>query len=195
MSVSRVHHCDKQITMAVEEDRLTPPGGKCRCRKYISLTKATQLVQNGDATWVVKARTQVLEDVCHLCGADPEVKNCANCKGTGKEMVNAVVEEYGEDIVLVSRPLLDEKKKKHKAMLLSKQMARKKPALKTPRVPTIEAKHIVRAYVLGVKAAQDRIEEYGRLNREFISSLVVGPEPADNPKTGEGRCYDYGRTI
>jgi hypothetical protein len=53
----------------------------------------------------------------------------------------------------------------------------------------------------GNKDAAARIEEYGMLildARAFIGKNripAIGIEPADNPKTGEGRNYDYGRTI
>ena len=102
-------------------------------------------------------------------------------------------------------------------------------AMKTPRVATIEASHILRAYVSdeaiamveiaerngkkiqkfnndqtspqAAKATRDRIEEYGRLILD--ARFFVGPnrisaimtEPEDDPKTGTGRRYDYGRTI
>jgi hypothetical protein len=97
----------------------------------------------------------------------------------------------------------------------------KKPAIKTPRTPTIESEHIEKAYsdslitehVNGMKirywgttdkaaqVARERIEEYGRLIQEArhfqgINRIpTIKPEPENNSTTGEGREYDYGRAI
>jgi len=204
MSESRVHHCSKQIQMAVEEDRLDAPTGKCRCRKYISIAAATKIVERGDATWLVTKRTPVLEDVCQLCGADPEVKNCANCHGTGKQDVNGVIEEYGTDIVQVSRPDLDEKKRKHRMILLKRTASQKKPAIKTPRTPTIEANHILRAYVPDiiqdiVKAVDSNTGVWDNENENGSSTapLMYNRErttPA-MAKAARKRIEDYGDMI
>jgi hypothetical protein len=89
-----------------------------------------------------------------------------------------VVEDYGDDIVLVSRPPADKEEKKRSSTL----------AQKTPRVATIEMAHIGKAYSDGLtvgyprqwtkkNVARERIEEYGRLNRESLLSLVSGTEP------------------
>jgi hypothetical protein len=221
MSESRVHTCKKQQEMAVEEHRLEGPGDKCRCRKYVTLTQATEMVQVGEASWVVLRRVPVSEDVCSLCEGDPEVKNCANCYGTGKEEINGFTEVYGVDVVQVSRPMLDEKKRKYKIMR-SKGATQKLPAVKTPRTPTIESEHIENAYsdglirvkidgklaiewVPGEKkgplVARARIEEYGRLiydARAFQGKdriPTIKPEPEDNASLAQGRTFDYGRTI
>src|SRR4029077_1173337 len=167
----------------------------------------------GQARWIVVARERgTREVVCSLCGGNPEVKNCASCKGAGKHTVAAVWDTYNYDIVLVFQSAYDPKEKKYRPAL----------ALKTPRVATIESEHIERAYVEGVPEAAARIEEYGMLIiKEQIRQLTEGltneqfdeawkeyeerdfhapafpirPEPADNPKTGEGRNYDFGRAI
>lgn len=57
-------------------------------------------------------------------------------------------------------------------------------ALKTPRVQTIEKAHIERSVVDGKQEDIDRIEEWGRMSREVIESLIVPfmPDPM------EGRC-------
>ncbi len=184
MGVSKVHSCAQQVKVA--EGSVEPPGRKCRCRKYIGIAKATQMVKNGEASWIVIGRRWGPMNVpCHLCNGNPEVQNCACCKGKGTEVTTIDIEDYGNDIVLVSRHPADKKERKRSSAL----------AQKTPRVATIEAKHIFRAYVENVRPAQQRIEEYGRQVHENLSSLIVGFEPADNPKTGEGRRYDYGRTI
>lgn len=205
MSVSRVHYCNNQIQMAVEEDRLEAPKGKCRCRRYIPISEATQVVERGDATWAVTKRTQVLEDVCRLCGGDPEVVNCAGCRGTGKQAVNGVLEEYGTDIVLVSRPELDEKKRKHRMILIKRMADRKLPAIKTPRTPTIESKHILRAYVpdniKDMVAAVDRVHS-GVWDNENDNGSSNAPlmyvrertSPAMRAQAAQ-RIEDYGEMI
>lgn len=190
MSISKIHHCigEEYVSQGIAE----PPAAKCRCKKYIGLSAATAMVKNGEARWIVTKRTQgVMNDTCHLCHGDPEMKNCANCGGQGTVIVAAVIEEYGDDIVLVSRLAVDKKERKYRPAL----------AMKTPRVATIEENHIYLAFIEGVKEAQIRIEEYGRLildARMFIGKdriPCIKSEPLDDPKKGTGRKYDYGRTI
>src|SRR6267142_7126348 len=111
MSFARVHHCRSQeyVAQKIEE----PPAAKCRCKKYIQAEKAKKMVDEGAAKFIVLSRSQTLVDVpCGLCGADPEVKNCANCHGTGKVQINNISEKLGDDIVLVSRAAVDKKEKK-----------------------------------------------------------------------------------
>lgn len=190
MSVSRQHHCISQelVSQGLEE----PPAKKCKCRKFISYKKADAMVKAGQARWTVTARERGTQEViCPMCGGSKDVKNCANCGGSGKLLEAAEWDTYNNDIVLVSQASADKKEKKYRPAL----------ALKTPRVATIESEHIERAYVEGVKDAQDRIEEYGMLILE--ARAFVGPnkipiiiaEPADDPKTGTGRNCDYGRAI
>ena len=61
-------------------------------------------------------------------------------------------------------------------------------ATKTPRGATIEASHIEMAYVMKRKESIDRIEEYGRINRSAIQSLVR-EVPAD--EFDKAREEDY----
>ena len=207
MSVSRVHHCPGQIKVA--EGRLEPPAEKCRCRKFVSIVKATRMVKEGEASWLIKGRrTETVEITCTLCAGDETVKNCAQCRGKRTIFSPQVIEEYGEDIVLVSRHPADKKEKKRSSAL----------AAKTPRVATIESEHIELAYVEGNREAQERIEEYGRMIQEaryflgpkkcnhdpkFMCSRcglegdipVIGLEPADDYLKAEGRRYDFGRTV
>lgn len=205
MSVSKVHSCKEQIKVA--EGRLEPPSGKCRCKKYIGIKKATEMVKNGEASFIVLLRVREgTDEICHLCLGNKEVKNCANCFGKGAERGTIVREDYGNDIVLVSRPPVDKKEKKRSSVL----------SMKTPRVATIESEHIELAYVLNVKEARERIEEYGRLVQIGLQELgaelrkpknflrpsettrIVIPgtrEPEDDQKKGQGRRFDYGRAI
>lgn len=170
------------------------------------------MVKNGEASWVILRRfREAAEEVCRLCKADPDVKNCANCKGSGKQAITAIREDYGNDLVLISTPPADKREKKRSSAL----------AKKTPRVATIESEHLEKAFSGAVEtrivngkrtrvwvnlepmaqAAQDRIEEYGRLildARAFVGKdriPAIKTEPADDPKTGQGRRYDYGRAI
>ena len=190
MKDSRVHTCISQemVSQGLEE----PPARKCNCRKFISYKRADTKVKNGEARWVVTARERgTQEEVCSMCAASPDVKNCAKCEGKGKYLVPAVWDIYNNDIALTSQSSYDKKEKKYRPAL----------AMKTPRVATIESEHIERADVENVKEAQERLEEYGYLileARAFIGpdkTPAIKDEPADNPKTGEGRNYDYGRAI
>ena len=168
------------------EQEAEPPSPKCNCRMIITISEATQLVKRGEAKWIVKTRTRGVRDVpCSLCKGDLEVKNCAKCEGTGKQEESYVEDIPGTDIVYTtSTPEDIEEKKKRKWL-----------APKTPRVATIEKAHIERAYVYGNKDAAERINEYGRMDKEMLAGLIVGYEPEDNAKTGEGRRYDWGRKI
>jgi hypothetical protein len=202
MSSSRVHHCPDQVKIA--EGSKEPPAVKCRCRKYITLHAATELVRRGDASWIILKRgSEPHEVTCSLCKGDPEVKNCANCKGTGKEIKTIDVLTFGEDLVLVSQTPVNAKtgrpEKKRSSAL----------AMKTPRTATVERGHILRAYIEQKKEAAERIEEYGRMNKDFLVSLgaqlrnpdtgtilVEGrPEPEDDIRKAQGRRYDYGRAL
>lgn len=190
MNVSKVHSCFGQEAVVLQEQE--PPAERCTCRLTIAISEATKLVNRGEAKWVVKTRTRGFREIaCHLCKADPEVKNCANCEGSGKEVEPFVEDIPGTDIVYTSSDPVDEKERKKRKWL----------APKTPRVATIESEHIERAYVEGNKEAAERIEEYGRLildARAYVGPNripAIGVEPEDNPVTGEGRNCDYGRTI
>jgi hypothetical protein len=185
MSFSRVHHCIALIRIA--EGTQEPPAlTKCRCRKVVPLSKATKMVKEGEASWVIKEREYTTAlDICSLCGGSEDVYHCALCAGTGTMLVESVIVMEGNDIVLVSRPPADKTEKKRSSAL----------AAKTPRTATIEEEHIQLAYVEGNKAAQERIEEYGDLNRAFLSILIVGFEPEDNERTHTGRKFDFGRPI
>lgn len=61
----------------------------------------------------------------------------------------------------------DGKRTLHTAVCLIGGMARR-----TPRVATIDDKHILRAYVAGSRDEQTRIIEYGQLSRGLIQNLV-----------------------
>jgi RecJ-like exonuclease len=188
--VSKVHSCHGQEAVVLQEQE--PPAKKCRCKQVVTIMEATRLVNIGEAKWVVKQRSRGFRDViCEMCNADPEVRNCARCRGTGKQTESYVEDIPGTDIVYTSSDPVDETERKKRKWL----------APKTPRVATIESEHIERAYVEGNKDAQDRIEEYGMLildARTYVGPKripAIKPEPEDNEKTHEGRYYDFGRAI
>jgi len=210
----RIHHCVGQINVA--EERSEPPAPKCKCRKFITLDQATQMVKNREASWVVTKRTRGYAEVtCTMCGGDKAVTTCAKCGGKGYTIDNVVWNEYNNDVVLVSAMPEDSKERKRSSVL--KKM--------TPRVATIEQGHIERAYVYGNKDAEARIDEYGMLIlKEQLRLLAVDVtreqfeeawkeyeagkciskgglpvparmEPDDKAELGQGRRFDYGRTI
>jgi hypothetical protein len=190
MSVSRCHFCIGQEMIALGKEGNEPPAPKCRCRKFISLSEATKMVKRNEARWVVlKREYELVDEVCPMCLGDKEVKNCAQCNGTGKRTVYQAIETYGNDIVYSSEKPKDKKEKKYRPTL----------AMKTPRVATIESEHIALAYVENVKEAQERIEEYGRLildARMYVGKdriPAIGTEPVDDAAKSQGRRYDYGR--
>lgn len=197
-----VHHCIVQETIVYG---LMEPSSdiKCRCSKKISLKRATQLVKNGEASWVTAKRVRgEREQTCRLCEGNKEVKNCALCHGKGFTVEAYAEDTPGNDILLISRNPADSKDKKSYFL---------KP--KTPRTPTIEKSHIERA--IDFEDVKERIEDYGwmiqlvlhQLGAEIRYRRQPGAtsktldgfeghlEPANNPKTGEGRDYDYGRAI
>lgn len=190
VSVSRVHYCIGQEMVALGKEGNEPPAPECKCRKFIGLTEATAMVKRNEARWTVLAREYELSaESCPMCLGDKEIKNCAQCGGTGEITVYRPVETYGNDIVYSSEKPKDKKDRKYKPTL----------AMKTPRVATIESEHIIRAYIDEVKEAAERIEEYGRLildARTYVGKdriPCIGVEPRDNPVTGEGRNCDSGR--
>jgi hypothetical protein len=181
MSVSKIHHCISQelVSQGLEE----PPAAKCRCRKYIGLTEATKMVKNGEARWTVTKRTQeVGEQTCSLCHADPEFDHCANCGGRGKVTVMETIEDYGDDIVLVSRAAVDKTEKKYRPAL----------ALKTPRVATIESEHVTRAFVRDdIREIVEMVENGGRISHKYINDKT-SPQMA---QAARERIEEYGRLI
>lgn len=197
-----VHHCIVQETIVY--GLMEPsPDIKCRCSKRISLKRATQLVRNGEASWVTAKRVRgERETTCRLCKADKEVKNCALCLGKGFTVEPYAEDTPGNDILLISRNPADLKDKKSFFL---------KP--KTPRTPTIEKSHIER--MVDFEDVKERIEDYGwmillvlhelgaeiryRKKPGMSSKTLEGyeghVEPTDNRERGEGRNFDYGRTI
>lgn len=201
MNVSKIHSCRGQEAVVLEESE--PPAPKCNCRKIITITEATAVVKRGEAKWiVVKRKRGVREVFCSLCKGDKAIKNCAKCSGTGLQEESYVEDIPGTDIVYTSADAVDASERKKRKWL----------APKTPRVATIESEHIERAYGDALtkthprrwsskNEARDRIDEYGMLileARAFVGidkTFAIGVEPENNPKTGEGRDYDFGRAV
>ena len=129
---------------AAQRPSLYAPAPPCRCKKMIDYAQANELVKRGEASWVVtgvKAVVDVEVD-CPLCANKTETEKktlvlCGDCKGTGKITESREILSYNDDIVLLSSIAVDPKNKRHRWNTRNK----------TPRVPTIEAKHINRAFV------------------------------------------------
>jgi RecJ-like exonuclease len=181
-----LHQCFKQEMIAIGKAEPTGKRIRCRCRQRIESEEAERLLKEGRAKWIVLKRIYKEIDVpCQLChGAakiDVSWKSCANCKGLGTQKHKEPYETLGNDIVAVS-------------VIRDKEKYRPAIAKKTPRVATIERAHIERSYVNQIEEERIRIEEYGRMILEARAKMIV-PEPEDDPKTGTGRRYDYGRAI
>ena len=173
-----VHTCF-QIGKGFNEDQPLSPK-KCRCRQWVAVPEATKNVELGLAQYVVIKREEVeVEEVCNNCtGAENLKKSCDQCGKTGLVKVKVYRLIRGEDIIFIS---LDGKTN-------SKTTQVKKS-------PTIEKAHIERAYIDGNEEEQARIDVYGIMNKEFVTSLIVGFEPVDDPVKMTGRKYDWGRKI
>lgn len=178
--------CIGQELVALQKEE--PPAPRCFCRKLIEFDEANARVKAGSAKWVVTKRTRgVIEVDCSLCPnmTDVEKKTCAQCKGTGKIMEAKVWEDYNNDIVEMSTKSIDEREKKYRMNTRGK----------TPRVATIESKHVRRAFVDGLKYAADRIEEYGLMILLARIEMGIKPEPEDSLERHEGRKYDMGDPV
>src|ERR1700674_1691265 len=180
LKLSRVHVCFQQ---SLNESR---PKKKCKCRKKVSISEATRLVEQGTAQWLILDRYTVIDkEVCPICSGGSLKKGCQNCGGSGKIETQNQVEVLGNDIVLATAASQEKNRPPVYRSVL---------ALKTPRVATVERSHIEKAYLDGNKDEADRIEAYGMMILEARIEMGIGVEPPDNPETGTGRRYDYGRT-
>jgi len=179
----RMHQgCIGQENVAMGFD--APPAAKCRCKKLVDYAYANELIKTNQAKWVVVERkpVEVIGD-CSFCAAmtDVEKKTCASCAGSGKVKVlidsGPLAEKYNHDIVLMSQMSKDEKNKKY----------RRNTRAKTPRVATIEMKHITRAFVDELKYAVERIKEYEAMIQEdlveFGAALREGIKDGKKGKT------------
>jgi hypothetical protein len=158
---------------------------KCTCRKRLTLAQATAKVKDGFAEWIILSTTTTTgKEPCPICAGGPTKKSCQNCDKTGEVEIAYITYKYGNDIVLVTAGTPENGKVTYRSV----------KSKKTPRVATIEKSHIERAYVSGNKDEQERIEAYGLMTLQARVEMGIGIEPADNPKTGEGRHCDYGRS-
>ena len=169
----------------------------CKCKQTTDYKTADLAVKRGEAKWVVINQEFGTQEItCTFClGHELNKRTCPQCKGTGKGKRKVEWNKYNIDIVLTTHLT---KSNRHS----------------TPRVPTIEKGHILRAYVEGNENALNRIEEYQRLTQHSLGELGAEvrlrltrklpkgavimegkSEPEGNLKTGEGREYDYGRAI
>jgi hypothetical protein len=129
-----------------------PPAPKCRCKKMIDYDKANDLVKTGQASWVIVKLTPVeTEAPCRLCAtmSGVEKKTCAACSGKGKTTELREIPTFNNDIVLLSevaKNVLGEPEDRKKY--------RRNTREKTPRVATVETKHIYKAFILLAKNPQ-----------------------------------------
>jgi hypothetical protein len=173
------HTCFQHNKGFVKDTPLSPK--KCRCRAYITAAEAASEVALGLAQYVILVNEIIeIEDTCDICSADDTLKKtCLNCNHTGVVKHKIPVVIRGEDII----------------RSISPDGKRNLKTTQVKRSPTIEKAHIERAYVNGNRAEQMRIEEYGILTRAYLSSLISGYEPFDDPIKGVGREYDWGRSF
>lgn len=174
----RVHTCNPKIEGYIVE--------KCRCRKFVSLQKASALIDDGAAQNVITSFRMIeVKGICPVCGGIENFKKrCQFCKNTGVVSKKKVHIDIGEDIYM-------------------------RPFLKTPRTATIEEEHIEYAYIKNDHDAQRRIEQYHGMNQAALAELGAAlidtktgevliegtPEPDNSPKKWQGRDSDWGRPI
>jgi hypothetical protein len=163
--------CIGQEKVAIGE--LQPPAPFCRCKQLIDYKKANELVKRGEASWVVTKRQSVeVELECSMCLSmtDVEKKTCGQCNGTGKIKAIREIPSYNEDIVLLSSKAVDPSNKRYRWNM----------GAKTPRVPTIESKHIQRAFITLAKPPQqfrDFVEDVRRNQKSTrLGKLIKGIE-------------------
>lgn len=144
-----------------------PPAPPCKCKKMVDYIYANELVKRGEASWAVTGVKAVDVEVdCPTCAKKTEAEKktlvvCGDCKGKGKITASREILGYNNDIVLLSSVSVDPKNKKYRWNTRSK----------TPRVATIEAKHIDRAYVDKLAYAVQRIEEYRTMIQEDLGAF------------------------
>lgn len=163
MKPSKVHTCvfQEQVAMGKQEPNIEK---KCRCREVIEYKDANERVKLGEALWVVSKRERGTEErICTHCKGD-DSRGCDLCKGTGKIEVGIVWDAFPGDIAMIN----------HRT---------KTNRISTPKVPTIESEHILRAIGFAgeddkvAKEAKERIEEYGRMIQQSLQ--VLGAELRD----------------
>jgi len=126
-SECRVHSCVFQQRVVAKKAQPNPLRS-CSCRRVVSQAEADQLVKYGEANLLVVAREKkTVSKACKICDGGDTKTSCSFCGKTGKMLVTDISEIFGRDLVLIV----------HKT---------KTVRVSTPRVPKIEAKHILRAY-------------------------------------------------
>lgn len=170
MNECRVHSCVFQQRVVAQKSE-PDPQRPCKCRKLVSQEKAKDMVDCGEATFQVIARERKEQyKLCKICDGGDAKSSCLECKKTGKVLDVQVNEVFGRDIVKIV-------------------FQTKTNRVSTPRVPTIEAKHILRAYV-------------SNESRELVDSIitvgawgVIGYISSEQRKTAVERIEEYGRLI
>jgi len=184
--LSKVHTCHFQEMVA--SGKAEPKNKKkCKCKRVVSFEQAQLMVKWGEAKWVVVERNRVeVEKECRLCLNGDTKSTCDVCKGAGKMKVILQNDRYNFDIVLG----------KHQG---------KSNRISTPRTPTIESKHILRAYVSNasrelVSAAQNMPGEWeeneylvSHDDKEFIRFQPFEPATPQQAKAAANRINEYGK--
>lgn len=161
---SKVHSCVFQ--QKVVEQKFEPnPKKRCRCRKLVTFEQAKEAVKSGVAKWLVERRRRVeREQICAHCqDTEPNKATCHVCKSTGKTQFISILDDPGFDIVLLVHHT-------------------KSTRASTPRVPTIEANHILRAYV-------------STESRQRVQSALSEREAGNNEETGDMEFINLERTT
>ena len=177
--MSKVHYCFSQhlneslpprkCLGACAKNKRRCSCKRCKCREEVSLSRAHQLVKSGVAQWVLLKKEPVeIKKICPICTNDELLKkSCLLCRKTGEVVTTEYVQHQSNDIVMVTTGSGDENEQVFRSVM-SKQ---------TPRVATIEEAHIIRAYVNGYPEDRERIEVYGKTNKDFLESLIVPFKP------------------
>lgn len=162
MKISLVHSCLLQEMIAM--GKMEPRKKACRCRQFVPYKEADEMVKRGEAMWHVVGRERGMQkEECPLCDEKTQA-SCLKCGGTGQQDVMREWDTYSTDIVMIN----------HRT---------KTNTVSTPRVPTIESKHIIRAYADENLQAQERIDEYGLLTLD--ARVHPGPAKCTHRKTND----------
>lgn len=181
MSQVRVHSCVFQQRV-VEQKAEPNPHRSCNCRRLATQIEADELVRWGEASRLVLARERKeLEKPCDVCAGGEFKSSCTACKKTGKKAEVKINNVHGRDIVLVA----------HRT---------KTNRVSTPRVPTIEAKHILRAYVS--RESVKTVEAVANLSEDALDDDItnfvhvrLGYGSDKEQQYAQERIEEYGRMV
>jgi hypothetical protein len=91
-----VHTCSQNIEGVIPEDK------KCRCRRLVSKSYAAELVEKGEAQYIiVDWREYNSVQTCPACGNTDFKRGCKFCLGEGEVTVRKFEVVNGSDIYMV----------------------------------------------------------------------------------------------